>query len=87
MLVTKLEALLDEEEFAADAISTDVGLLITENDVIHYLIVEYVEFFTVYLNLFEEDPYTNVLAEGIALTLEEAKAIYERIDVWVTSTF
>ena len=72
MLVTKLEALLDEEEFAADAISTDVGLLITENDVIHYLIVE---FFTVYLNLFEEDPYTNVLAEGIALTLEEAKAI------------
>ncbi len=51
MLVTKLEALLDEEEFAADTISTDVGLLITENDVIHYLIVE---FFTVYLNLFEE---------------------------------
>ena len=74
MLVTKLEALLDEEEFAADAISTDVGLLITENDVIHYLIVE-LWIFTVYLNLFEEDPYTNVLAEGIALTLEEAKAI------------
>ena len=78
MLVTKLEALLDEEEFAADAISTDVGLLITENDVIHYLIVE-VEFFTVYLNLFEEDPYTNVLAEGIALTLEEAKAIMNEL--------
>ena len=75
MIVSKLEVLLDDEEFAADAISTDVGLLITENDVIHYLIMEYEELFTVYLNLFEEDPYTNILAEGSALTLEEAKAI------------
>ena len=75
MIVSKLEALLDDEEFAADAISTDVGLLINKNDVIHYLIVEYGEFFTVYLNLFEEDPYTNILAEGSALSLEEAKAI------------
>ena len=41
MIVTKLEALLDEEEFAADAISTDVGLLITKNDITYYLIVEY----------------------------------------------
>lgn len=75
MIVTKLEALLDDEEFAVDAISTDVGLFITENDVMHYLIVEYGEFFTVYLNLFKEDPYTDVLAEGSALNLEEAKAI------------
>ena len=37
------------------------------------------EFFTVYLNLFEEDPYTNVLAEGIALTLEEGKAIMNEL--------
>ena len=65
----------DDEEFAADAISTDVGLLINKSDVIHYLIVEYGESFTVYLNLFEEDPYTDILAEGSALSLEEAKAI------------
>ena len=75
MMVLKLEALLDDEEFAADAISTDVGLLITENDVIHYLIVEYEGFFTVYLNRFEGGPYTDILAKGSALTLEEAKAI------------
>ena len=75
MIVSKLEALFDNEEFAADAISTDVGLLITENDVMHYLIMEYGGFFTVYLNLFEEDPYTYILLEGSALTLEEAKAI------------
>ena len=75
MIVSKLEALLDDEEFAADAISTDVGLLITGSDVLHYLIVDYGEFFTVYLNLFEEDPYTNLLAEGSVLTLEGAKAI------------
>ena len=37
--------------------------------------MEYEGLFTVYLNLFEEDPYTNLLAEGSALTLEEAKAI------------
>jgi len=37
--------------------------------------MEYEGLFTVYLNLFEEDPYTNVLSEGSALTLEEAKAI------------
>lgn len=75
MIVTKLEALLDDEEFAVDAISTDIGLLVTENAVMHYLIVEYGEFFTVYLNLFGEDPYTDILAEGSALSLEEAKAI------------
>ena len=75
MIVSKLEALLDDEEFAADAISTDVGLLIAKNDVMHYLIMEYEGIFTVYLNLFEEEPYTDILAEGSALTLEEAKAI------------
>ena len=37
--------------------------------------MEYEGLFTVHLNLFEEDPYTNVLAEGSALTLEGAKAI------------
>jgi len=74
---TKLEALFDDENFATDAISSDAGLMINQyNEVVHYLILEYQGFFHVYLNLFDdEEPFRNLLSEGIALTLEEAQEI------------
>ena len=46
------------------------------SDVINYLILEYPGLFTVYLNLWDdEEPYRNILADGIAIKLEDAKEI------------
>ena len=74
---SKLVALYDDEEFATDAINSDVGLMVNQyNEVVNYLILEYQGFFHVYLNLFdEEEPFRNILSEGIAPTLEEAQVI------------
>jgi hypothetical protein len=41
----------------------------------NYLTIEYEGFYTVYLNLLEEEPYINLLAEDIALTIDDAKEI------------
>lgn len=76
MIPSKLEALFDDESFAKDAINFDSGLMVNQyNDVINYLTIEYEGFYTVYLNLLEEEPYINLLAEGIALTIDDAKEI------------
>lgn len=74
---SKLVALYDDESFATDAISSDAGLMVNQyNEVVNYLILEYQGFFHVYLNLFDgEEPFRNILSEGIATTLEEAKEI------------
>jgi hypothetical protein len=49
-------------------------------DVVTYLFMQHEGYFEVYLNLSiqddkDESPYRETLAEGIAATLEEAKAI------------
>lgn len=74
---SKLVALYDDENFATDAINGDVGLIVNQyNEVVNYLILEYQGFFHVYLNLFDdEEPFRNILSEGIATTLDEAKEI------------
>ena len=73
----KLFDLLTDDNFATDSISTDAGILVTQNeDVVYYLYLEYEGFFMVYLNLFDEEvPFRNILSEGIALTLEKAMQI------------
>lgn len=75
---TKLKALFDDESFATDSIGGDAGFLVNENsDLIEYLFFEFEGFFHVYLHLYDEEetPFRDILAEGIAPTLEEAKEI------------
>ena len=44
---SKLVALYDDEEFATDAINSDVGLMVNQyNEVVNYLILEYQGFFS-----------------------------------------
>lgn len=78
MRLLKLEDLVEDKDFARNFIDSEVGVMVNQhNDLITYLIVEYEESVEVYLELNDlgEPPYRELLAEGIAETVEEAKAI------------
>lgn len=77
MIIPKIESLFDDESFAADAISSNMGIMINEHqDVIRYLTLEYEGLFIVYVNLFDDETsFRNILAEGIAQTEQAAKQI------------
>ena len=76
---SKLEILADDENFGLGALGCQTGLMVNQNnDVVTYLFLAQEGFFEVYLSLFDEEhePLSrDILAEGIASTLEDAKAI------------
>ncbi|WP_394136871.1 hypothetical protein [Cytobacillus oceanisediminis] len=76
---SKLEVLTDDERFGTEAIDCETGIMINKyNDVVTYLFMEYEGYFEVYLSIQDDEneaPYRDILAEGIAATLEEAKSI------------
>ncbi|MCS0789509.1 hypothetical protein NX021_15255 [Cytobacillus firmus] len=76
---SKLDILADDENFGLGALGCQTGLMMNQyNDVVTYLFLAQEGYFEVYLSLFDEEhePLSrDILAEGIAPTLEEAKAI------------
>jgi hypothetical protein len=75
----KLDVLTDDENFGVDALDCEAGLMINQyNDVVTYLFMKYDGYFEVYLSIQDEEDEPldrDILVEGIATTLEEAKAI------------
>lgn len=73
-----LEDLFVDENFGIDSTSMDTGVMMNEyNDLLVYMILEYNDRVEVYLELDDEDepPYRNIMAKGIAGTVEAAKKI------------
>lgn len=77
---SRLELLLDNEDFFSDAPDCEYGVFVNEyNDVVEFIFVKNDDFFTVYLSIFDEEPpYRDILVAGAAQTLEGAKFIAER---------
>lgn len=79
LIQSKLFSLYDDPNFATDAIDFDTGVMINEyGDAILYLVLQYAEnHFHVYLSLCDDGnpPYRDIMAEGIATTLEAAQDI------------
>ncbi|MFD1929243.1 hypothetical protein ACFSFY_14465 [Sporosarcina siberiensis] len=78
---SKLDELMDDETFAVDAISHDVGIMFTEhNYAVNYLILEYADRFDAYLNLYDEGeaPFRNILVKGSSKSKEIAMSIASR---------
>lgn len=56
----------------------DTGIfIIDEHDTGNFVMIQYEDYFHIYLGLFDngEPPYRDLLAEGIAPTIEEAQDI------------
>lgn len=77
MKMTKLETLLEDDQFDDSYIDFESGVLITNhNDSVVYMILEYEEYFHVYLQFEdEEEPFHDCIIEGIAVTREQAQQI------------
>ncbi|WP_438315349.1 hypothetical protein [Sporosarcina sp. FA9] len=79
---SKLDELLDDDEiFAVDAISHDVGMMINKHgDAVDYVILEYADRFDAYFNLYDEGeaPYRNILVKGSSKSKEVARSIANR---------
>ncbi|MBS4195787.1 hypothetical protein [Lederbergia citri] len=76
---SKLKKLFeDDKSFGTDSIGFDNGFMQNQHgDLVDYMILEYVDRFDVYLNLYDEGkpPYRNILAKGSAKTKEEAQML------------
>ncbi|RST59694.1 hypothetical protein D5F11_011370 [Siminovitchia terrae] len=81
MSKSKLEMLVDDQQFGVGNKSVDTGIMINDhNDAVDYLILEFNDRFEVYLNLYDENepPYRNILTSGKSRSLEVAKKIAVR---------
>ncbi|MEI3600198.1 MULTISPECIES: hypothetical protein [unclassified Oceanobacillus] len=72
---SKLDKLMENDDFGKGASDYDAGIMIYENDSLNFILFSYEHHFEVYLSLFDEEPphIRDYLIYAKADTLEEAQ--------------